>query len=320
MTEFSTSLLREKFTIKDAMPADMADSEPVIALSNRLALLLKNEKGQSETIIVRAQNMHSCARLAAHIAREFQDNGPLMTRAQPYAWGEAWQSVIKGFEKSWNPNRWAALYHKGRVIFEDHADQARHPFLDIIEQCEARNKGDYGQAVKVAEDAFRQAGKLVNINHDSNVALVMNVEEDEGKCGVIVRGPARTTTFNFTARRKKKGGEAVKPSQCLTVAAAFLEGIQLAFFVGMTRQKLAYEMIEPFSADAKKAEDGSHKLARLNTAISQFEQMFDVNYRPDRPEFSRMIDEAETFARKILAAEIEKRMQEGGDAAKGWVV
>ncbi len=48
---------------------------------------------------------------------------------------------------------------------------------------------DYEKAVTVAEDAFRQAGKIVNIQHDSNVAFVLNYNPNEARGGVIVRGP-----------------------------------------------------------------------------------------------------------------------------------
>lgn len=310
MKTFSASLLREKFTIHDAMPSDTAGRKPVIALSNRLNLpLLTHDEKHSEDFIIRAQNMHTCARFSAQIARDFYDNGPILDRKKPFDWKYAYLAITKGYEKKWNPDRWVAVYHKGRLIYEDGAAH-RHPFLDIIEQCDARNKSDYGKSVKVAEDAFKQAGKMVTIEHDSNIALIMNVTKEEGKCGLILRGPDHTTTFNLTA--KKKADRSVHPSQCLTVAAAFLEGVQLAFLVGMAKQKLKYDLIAPGSDDARKAREAGEKLGRLNGAISQFENLFDVIYRPERPNFALMTDEAEEFARKVLAADIEKKIAAGG--------
>ena len=170
------------------------------------------------------------------------------------------------------------------------------------------------KAVSVAEDAFQQAGKRVTIKHDSNLAMILNISGDEGKCGIIVRGPNRTTTFNITARPKEERD--VKPSHCLTAAAAFLEGIQLAFLVGMTRQKIRHDILSPTSPEAKQADDAGHKLGRLNGAIAQLEKLLDIKYRPDKPEFSRMIDEAEEFARKVLSPEIKKNVR---DDPNGWV-
>lgn len=320
MKDFNTTLLREKFTIQDALaqrgPRRDA-APPVIALSNRIVLPLMSEDGtMSEKLIVRAQNMHSCARMAARILQEFQESGSILERSTPFDWRYAWLSITKGFEIKFNPHRWIAVYHKGRIVFED-GETERHPFLDIIEQCDARNKDNYEKAVIVAEDAFKQAGKLVTIEHDSNVALVLNSEEGEVRCGVIVRGPNRTMTFSFTAR--PRGGRSVKISQCLSVCAAFLEGVQLAFQVGMIRQKQVFEMIDPGSAEAERGRESSQKLGRLNGAIQQFENLADVTYRPERPDFSEMIDDAQTFAKAALAAEMERHMLSGEIDRSEWV-
>lgn len=322
MKDFNTSLLREKFIIRDAIseraPRRQQETPPVIALSNRIVLPLASDDGQiSETLIVRAQNMHSCARMAARIVQEFQDTGSILERKVPFDWRYAWLSITKGYETKFNPNRWVAVYHKGRIIFED-GEVQRHPFLDIIEQCDARNRDNYEKAVTVAEDAFKQAGKLVTIEHDSNVAVVITTEPGEVRCGVIVRAPNRTTTFNFVA--KPKAGRTVKISQCLSVAAAFLEGIQLAFQVGMVKQKELFEMIEPGSLESARARESSQKLARLNGAIQQFENLADVSYRPERPDFGEMIDSAQAFARTSLAAEVERRIQTGELDRSEWVM
>ncbi|MGZ9109250.1 MAG: hypothetical protein ACXW4B_10590 [Micavibrio sp.] len=322
MKDFTTTLLREKFTIRDAFSEKKAerlrdqDSAPVIALSNRMVLPLTGKDGVNENLVIRAQNMHTCARMAARIVQEFQDSGPILDRTKPFDWKFAWLSITKGYENKFNPGRWVAVYHKGRIIYEDGETQ-RHPFLDIIEQCEARNKESYEKAVAVAEDAFRQAGKIVTIEHDSNIALVVNFEPEEAKCGIIVRGPNKTMTFNFTA--KPKGGRSVKISQCLSVSAAFLEGIQLAFQVGMIKQKQLYELIEPVSAEADRGREASQKLGRLNGAIQQFENLLDVTYRPERPDFSQMIDEAQVFAKQVLAAELERRIAAGEIDRGEWV-
>lgn len=317
MTEFNTSLVREKFVIHDAMPADLTDNEPIIALSNRMKFTLEYYDGSQETYVVRAQNMHTTARLAAQMIKDFYDFGPLIDREKPFNWRAAYFAITKGYEQTWNPQRWVAVYHNGRLVYED-GNGNRHPFLDVIEQCDARNKGDYDKSMEIAKDAFKQAGKLVNIEHDTNVALVMKVNPDEGKCGVILRGPNKTTTFNFIAH--PRGGREVKPSQCLTAAAAFLEGIQLAFMVGMTKQKVKYELIATISNEARKGDTASQKLGRLNSAITQFENLLNVSYRPDRPNFSAMIDDAEEFARKVLANEIEAKIATGELDQGDWVV
>jgi hypothetical protein len=316
---FNTSLLRERFVISDSASGHKTEKEPVIALSNRLPLPLtihSHEGDMSETLVVRAQNMHTCIRMAAKIAQDFADNGPIMDREKkPFDWRLAWLSIIKGYETKYNPRRWIAVYHKGRVVF---AEGERHPFLDIIEQCDALNKSDYEQSVKIAENAFRQAGKAVNIEHDANVAVVLSVTADEAKCGVMVRGANRSNTFNFVA--KKRAGRDVKPSQCLSVCAAFLDGIQLSFLVGMTNQKALYGLIDRSSEEGHQGDEASKKLGRLNGAILQFENLSHVVYRPDRPEFAKMIEEAEEFGRTVLAEQIKAKIASGEMKDGDWVV
>lgn len=99
MAEFHTSLLREKFVIHDTMPDIMSDEGPVIALSNRIIVpLVSTDNMVSETFVVRAQNMHSCLRMAAHMVADFYADGSLLSRAKPYDWEDAYKSITKGYE------------------------------------------------------------------------------------------------------------------------------------------------------------------------------------------------------------------------------
>lgn len=306
MIKFQTSLLREKFVIKDSKAKDAA---PVIALSNRLVVPLISADGTTtETLVVRAQNMHTCLRYAAHMANEFLDSGPLIERPTPFDWRYAYLAITKGYEKKWNPNRWVVVYHKGQPVYQD-GETKHHPFLDIIEQCDARNQDDYEQSVHVAERAFQKAGKKVDIEHDASVASIINMNGEEAKCGVILRNPHKTTTFSFTAT--EKAGRRVKPSQCMSVSAAFLEGVQLAFFVGMTNIKIKLEMVTKSSEEGLKSRDSSQKIARLNGAVTQFENFANVQYRPDKPNFSKIIDEAEAYAKNMFAEQIKQRIAAG---------
>jgi len=317
MNDFRTSLLREKFTITDLENPDPDSDTPILALSNRISVPLKHKEGlDNETFIVRTQNMHSCARLAAAIAKEFHENGTIASRPKPLEWGDLWYDVIKGYEKDWNPNIWCAVYHKGRAVFQS---GNHHPFLDIIEQCDATNDGEYAQSVVFAETAFKQAGKTVKIDHDSNIALVMAADAEQTKCGVIVRSATGATTFNMTAK-EKANGRPLHIFTTLTAAAAFLEGIQLAFQVGMHLKKQELNMVEKFSDEYNKGRRSEERLANLNRAISTYEQYFFVNYRPDRPEFKTMVSAAENLALKILEPQIKAMIESGELDDKDWIV
>lgn len=314
--EFKTTLLREKFVLRDPS-GDLSDTPPVIALSNRMVLPLTSTVGEeSETYVIRTQNMHSCTRLAAAIAKEYFDRGAIMKRVMPFRWENLWNDVTKGYEKDWNPDIWAAIYYKGRIVYEE---GTRHPFLDIIEKCDAANRENYAESVAFAEKAFQQAGREMKIDHDSNVALIVSIRDDEAKCGVILRGANRKTTFNYSVKPKKIGGEEVRVPTILTVSAAFLEGVQLAFGVGMTNRKRSIGLIEKYSDDDRKGKRGAERLINLTSAIEGMERKYFVQYRPDRPDFQAMVREAEEFAMKILKPQIDAKIASGELNAKDWV-
>ncbi len=312
MDAFSTTLLREKFEIRDSAP--VSDEEPVVALSNRLVTPIPGSP-KGEKFVVRAQNMHSCIRMAAKIVTATLDEGSLIEREKPYDWEKAWDSVNEGFEKKYNPARWVAVYFKGKLVF---SEGNHHQFLDIIEGCDAKSAQDYEHSVVMAENAFKQAGKVVRITHDANIALVVNITPEQGRCGVILRGADKTTTFNFTA--KPKGGKEVKVSQSLTVSAAYLEGIQLAFQVGMGREKRKYGLIEAGTDEYIKVEAAEKRLGRLNAAVRQFDQMLNVSYRPDKPDFFKMVEDAQGVARTMLAPQIQEKLESGELDEDEWVI
>lgn len=313
-SEFKCTLLREKFVLRD--PAgDLSDMPPVTALSNRMVLPLTSDLEEAETYVVRAQNMHSCTRLCAAIAKEYAERGAMMKRVMAFRWDNLWRDVIKGYEKDWNADIWCAIYYKGHVVFED---GARHPFLDIIEKCDAASGQSYGDSVAFAEKAFQTAGKAMKIEHDSNIALILSIKQDEAKCGVILRGANRKTTFNYTVK-KSKSGDVVRIPTILTVSAAFLEGVQLAFSVGMINRKRAVGLIEKYSDEDRKGKRGAERLTNLSNAIEGLERKYMVQYRPDRPDFPQMAREAEEFAMKILKPQIEAKMASGEMNARDWI-
>ncbi len=314
--EFKSTLLREKFVLRD--PAgDLSDIPPVIALSNRMSLPLvspvKNE--EPETFIVRTQNMHSCVRLCAAISKEYFERGPIMKRGTAFQWDILWNDVFKGYERDWNPDIWAAIYHKGRAIFEY---GERHPFLDIIEKCDSVSNQEYTQSVVFAEQAFQQAGKTMKIEHDSNIALIVSIKPEEAKCGVILRGANKKTTFNCTVKKKKTGDDVRIPT-ILTASAAFLEGVQLAFAVGLANRKREVGLLEKFSDEDRKGKRGSERLISLTTAIEMIERKYFINYRPDRPNFPQMVREAESAALKILKPQIDAKIASGELNARDWI-
>lgn len=297
MFDFHSTLLREKFIIHDTS-VDMDEDKAIVALSNRIVIPLPGAgKAENEVFIVRAQNMHSCIRMAARILNTYIAAGPIMNRPHSFDWESAWEAIVNDYEYRYNPDRWIAVYHNGHTIFKS---GEYHLLLDVIEKCDARNSHNYERSLPLAEEAFKAAGKIVKIKHESNVALVVNLQPDQGRFGVIMRGAARTTTFNFSVVPQQKG--ALNYAQCLAVAACFLEGVQLAFMVGMNNIKLVLGIFKRHSMEEKKTKEAGRRLGRLNAEIDTLERACVVRYRPEKPEFSRILSEAEQLGQKILHA------------------
>lgn len=294
---FQTSLLREKFIITEI--GGVTDAAPVIALSNRMDIALANSKGtERENFVIRTQNMHSCVRFAAAITREHEERGAITYRVRDFDWQPVWMDIIKGYEKDWNPDIWCALYMNGRLLY---SYGTHHNFLDIIEQCDAHHKSDYPESVKFAEKAFQQAGKMVRINHESNISLIVTTTPTEAKCGIALRGANKRNTFSFKAIPRVDGKkEPLRPPTVLSICAAYLEGVQLAFQVGMMNFKYKASMIEPHSDEYRQRERATSRLGNLNRAVLQFDKDFTVTYRPESPDFQAHVVDAESLAAKTF--------------------
>jgi hypothetical protein len=311
ITTFHSSLLREKFVVYDP-DASRSKNEPVIALSNRMVVSLQtNSDTPAETYVIRTQNMHSCARLAGRLINNFNNGGSLKNRAVPLDWNEVWETVINDYERIYNDSMWVAIYYCGKPLFEK---GDRHPLLDLIEKCDYQNERDYDFAIPMAEDALKQTGKVVKIEYDANVALVSTFEPKEGRCGVILRGADRTTTFNYIVLPSDE--EPLNVAQSLITAAAFLEGIQLAFTVGMDTFKTNVGIIARNSAEDKRRKDGKMRLSRLGAEVLSLESLHTVRYRPERPDFELIVSEAEELASRTIDVDKVLREKEIEEATK----
>lgn len=303
MASFNTALLREKFTISDPFAKTMQAREPVIALSNRVAIeLTTKDKKRTESFAVRAHNMHLAVRATARILQTFENTGPILNRNTPYDWSAAWDSIVNNYEYAYNPGRWIAIYSQGKLVFES---GEHHPLLDVIENCQHENQGVYDESITMAEQVVKDAGKDVRISYDGNYALVVDANNTEGRFGIILRGADKKTTFNFSAKVTEKYPKLNIP-QCLAVAAAYLEGIQLAFMVGTNNEKIRLGIIPRHSKEEKQTLEARKRLGRLNAEISNLEGSFEVRYRPEKPVLPHIVIDAENRARVVLEAELEE--------------
>ncbi len=296
MIEFETSLLRERFTIREPDSDEKKSKPAFVALSNRMVIPLVGENGiVAETFVVRTQSMHTCVRMAARIIQAFDRGGVLLSRQQPFDWDECWEGVIKDYDQTYHPELWAAIYAEGKLVYQW---GKHHPLLDMIEKCEHTNEDHYDNSVRIAEETFKKTGKDIKLNYNCNVAMVVNFEEDQGKCAFILRRAHRTSTFNFTAMRGD--GPPVNIAQCLSAGAALLEGIQLSFLIGMNNEKILREIIPKDSAEEKQTKAARKRLGALSAEVNALENVYEVRYRPERPEFQEIVEDSEKKARRLL--------------------
>ena len=84
-------------------------------------------------------------------------------------------------------------------------------------------------------------------------------------------------------------------------------------------RKQEFKLIEKFSDEDRKHKRSKSRLDNLDRAISNYEQSFSVNYRPDRPTFKEMVTTAEEFSMKILKPQIEEKINSGEINAEDWI-
>lgn len=278
MKDFATSLVREKMTFTDqAAPISMDGvSSGTVIRSNRVPLKLTTG-GITEKIIIRAQTMHVAMLLAARMMFSYYRNGPFSGRDPAYDWDGQWQSVLSGYEKNYNPNVWAAIYINGAPVFKTMSD----PYMDIVEKCALLAGDNYETTPAVAEKAFRQAGKEMKITHDTNVAAVFTTNDGEMNCGIVHRAAGNAQAFNFMVGG---GDEDHRVVQCITAAAALLEGLNLSMVVKDLQNKVRMKEITPSSVEAGRMRAAAARMVLLNKTITGFEEIYDVKYRPGKPD------------------------------------
>lgn len=300
--ELNTTLLRERFVIRGrADPVTLSGGEVIEAMSNRLVVPLMNGAGDIlETLIVRSRVMHSAVRLAAQIVATFERLGPLMSRDRSFDFADAWERVHSPHDRRYFDDPWVCVYFKGKPVF---ATGKYHAFLDVIEKCDLKNPGGYDAAVRIAEETFLKMGRHVSIAHNSNIGMVAHIKDETGRCGLVLRNPHKSTTFNFIASQKDQEFR-VSTVQCLNQCAAFLEGIQLAVRVGMNNEKIRQRIVSGISSpEVKENISALGRLEQLSLELDGMDRILDVRYRPERPDFSEIIREAEAFQRQMILSQ-----------------
>lgn len=272
-------MIRERCTIRDEALGNVGSH----ILSNRLSVPIG-----THTLNVRGQNMHSVTRLAARLFDVLVDSKDQKTIAKPDA------SVLKGMwdgvaDDVFNnrDGNWASAYLDGELIF---ASDKHHPFLDLIEKQVGQSEASYDMNVMITAENFNAAGfPGMSVEHDTNVALVLTLEKERGRSGLIYRHPQRTTTFSYSLTPQNQPDSfdmRERVPAILEMAADFLESIQLCY-------ASAAEGAKGLAQDGAKVDAYRMRLGDLHKSIDGFEEGMHVAYRPERPNFTRFLQEAQ---------------------------
>ena len=277
MEDFNSSLVREKIIFSEGENGESTEKEPIIIRSNRIFLKLEHNSGM-EKVVIRAQNMHTTLRIAAKILHGYYNGGPLLSRSTPFNWDEQWQESLSSYEKEFNTEMWCAIYIDGRSIFKTKTS----PFVDVIEKCALLTLDNYDTTMDVTENALKQIGHAMRINHSSSVAAVFTDNGDSMRCGIIHRTDKKDMAFNFIA---VNGLQHTRIIQSFGATAAYLEAFNLRFMIHMLRDKIRMGQAKTVSPENNQIRAAITRQAAINRAILSFETAYSVKYRPAKPDF-----------------------------------
>lgn len=293
--DFKAELVRERFILHPHRQQKPAGKNAQIAVGNRLNIQCFDHNGENKTdFIIRAQNIHTCLKIGAHVAEHWYNFAHLKTTGKDrFNWDQVYLSSVKDYEQRWNPDCWACLYSKGRVLHET-APNPKSQVLDIIEQVFAFEKCSYHHIVLTAQRLFDQAGRQVDIEYDSNTAMELFGNAGSVRSNITYRDVEGRSTLKLEMTQKKskyvKGavGAKIKLHECLDVTALIFEGLQLGFIVGRSNYEINKGMISIGHRDSVQADFALRRITMLEKSLEALKQKHHLGFRP-KPDFHRNI-------------------------------
>lgn len=278
------SLLREKFCVRDIA----SNKEPLVVLGNRLQIPL-GPTGREPPLVIRCHSLHMTLRLLALFIRESEFTGLSEDAAAGYAWAEKWNDLRDGFEKKHSPDTWVTVYHKGKCLF--HAGET-HAFFDVIEHCQYGNREQYDYAVEMAQATFKKAGKSLLIEHESHVGYVQETIGDTIRLALVLRLPGQKATF--TVLVQGAGDDELPPPdyKAMQIGADFIEAINRSVQAGFLQRKILDNKLSDTSQEGRQFKSLTKRIRELNNDIIRNENRYHVKYRPEKPDFKAIQDEA----------------------------
>lgn len=281
MTEFNAALIREKISFAsqdDAQSTEAGNEDLPLVRSNRVSLDLRYNEIK-ESVVVRGHSMHATLRLAARLVQEYHRTAGYCVRDEFFKWQPLWEAVQTSYDRKYVQTPWAAIYVAGESIFRT----AETPVVDVVEKCALIADSNYDDALQVTEQALNRLGKNVRIAHTSNVAGVFTGSGEMVRCSLIHRSRGGDSLFSLTASGVVRLYSGV--AQALCTAAAFLEGLDLRYTLRTARENLQNLEEEAAAREKLKIQHSMARQVALMSEISLLEQVYNVKYRPEKPDF-----------------------------------
>lgn len=296
MLRFNSTLLREKFLIEEAGThgsQSNAKGDTVTAVSNRITVPVRNKKGEMiQEFVVRTHTMHSCMRMAARIVEALIKAGTRSAPLSDFNWHDTWSEIMTDKQIAFDPDYWCVVYRNGDIAFQD---KRHNVFFDVIEKFAFKFDIEYEASVIEAEKAFMRAGKKVNIQHDSQIAAIIDIRDKESKAGIILRSPKRVTTCNIIA--SSRDNETDHITTAFDICSKYLEGIHHGFIIGLQESLINSKKAESVTRAEAIIEKSRDRIIDIQNRIKKIEREFQIQYRPEKPSFKKVISDTIDFHR-----------------------
>ena len=309
MSNFSAELLREKFVFCQKDRDDKSRNNDIDnlqkAMGNRLRISLSSKNDPTEEeFIIRAQNMHVCLRIGAHIAYHFFKNSTLTgEKSRQFPWQYIYNAVTHVFEKKWNPNIWAAVYSKGKCLFK--AGDAYQPLLEVVEQSIAFQKGPYSKVVSVVEEMFEKSGNPVRVDYNCEPVIKLSGTEKNAKIHLLKRGPEDKEIIKISIKRKKRRN--IGLAACLNASAAILEAFQLGFFAAKVNEQVIHKKLALANKEVMQGDQAARRISGMQRVLMDFETEYQVIYKPRAPSFEGFSHEVSEYFDNFYLGERKKK-------------
>jgi len=277
--EFSTSLLREKFIVKDKV---VSSSGKIIEVKSNRVFFTLGTGSKKENLVIRSKQAYISIIMASRILRDyfFEDEDPILKRVIPIDWQALWATTLSDYEKEYNPELWCAVYVNGNSVFQYQEPE----FVDVIERCANVVPSDYGSISETLEDMIERAGEHKKVEYVSDFASTMYLKNGKVSCSVINNLSANNkSAFNLDISGGDNIGSLVEES--LLVSAAFLEIFDLRFFISKVQAQIDNSEIDENHENVKRMRSAIVRTNKVHEFISEMEAEYNIEYFPERPNF-----------------------------------